>query len=106
MPAMIRIYSSATIDLLKRLIRIPSVNPAIEGGQSEEEIATFIADWFGKTRRFHVIEQRVSKGRFNVVAILDGKGEGRSLMLNGHMDTVGTSEMTIDPLQDSRSRFM
>ena len=94
---MIHIARTTTLDLLKRLIRIPSVNPAIEDGEGEEEIATFIAEWFRRTRLFKVFEQKVSKRRFNVVATLEGKGRGNSLMLNGHMDTVGTSAMTVKP---------
>jgi len=35
--------------------------------------------------------------RSNVIAILRGSSGGRSLMLNGHMDTVGTDRMTTDP---------
>ena len=94
---MIHIARTTTLDLLKSLIRIPSVNPAIENGEGEEEIATFIAEWFRKVRLFKVFEQKVSKHRFNVVVTLEGKGSGKSLMLNGHMDTVGTSAMTVQP---------
>lgn len=92
-----RIHRAETIDLLKRLIRIPSVNPGIEGGEGEHAIADCIAKWFRKKGKFHIYEQKVSKNRFNVVALLAGKGDGHSLMLNGHMDTVGTSNMTINP---------
>jgi len=88
---------SSVVSLLKSLIRIASVNPIIEQTRDEEQIATFIADWFRRTRKFNVIEQRVSKNRFNVVAILPGRSNGPSLMLNGHMDTVGVSNMTIKP---------
>lgn len=87
---------AATTKLLRNLIRIPSVNPAIEGGSGESAVASYIADWFRKTHHFRVYEQKVSKNRFNVVAVLGG-GEGKSLMLNGHMDTVGTSNMTVRP---------
>ncbi len=92
-----RVSATQTIKLLKGLIRIPSVNPAIENGTGEKAIASFIADWFRKARKFDVYEQRVSKDRFNLIAILRGTGKGRSLMMNGHMDTVGTSGMTIRP---------
>jgi acetylornithine deacetylase/succinyl-diaminopimelate desuccinylase family protein len=93
-----RINPARTVNLLKDLIKIPSVNPAIEG-QGEGAIGSYIADTFRRTRQFHVYEQRVAKNRFNVVAVLNGRGVGRSLMLNGHMDTVGTSDMTVDPFR-------
>jgi acetylornithine deacetylase len=87
------------IKVLKDLIKIPSVNPSIEEGYDEVAIAEYIARWFRKTKRFRIIEQTVDKNRFNVIAILEGKGNGRSLMLNGHMDTVGTSYMTVNPFR-------
>jgi len=96
-PDLPRVNATQTITLLKRLIRIPSVNPAIENGTGEYAIASFIADWFRKAHGFDVYEQRVSKDRFNVIAILRGKGNGRNLMMNGHVDTVGTSGMAIRP---------
>jgi len=92
-----QVRSSSAVSLLKSLIRIPSVNPIIEQTRDEEQVATFIADWFRRTRKFNVIEQKVRKNRFNVVAILPGRSNGPSLMFNGHMDTVGVSNMTIKP---------
>lgn len=95
----IRLKTTSTIKLLKDLIRIPSVNPSIEESNGEEAIADYIAEWFRKAKRFHVIEQTVEKNRFNVIAVLHGRGKGRSLMLNGHMDTVGTSYMHVNPFR-------
>jgi len=92
-----KITTGQTVQLLKHLVSIPSVNPGIENGCGEAELGSFIADWFRRAKRFDVYEQRVSKDRFNVIAILRGKGHGESLMLNGHMDTVGTSGMHGDP---------
>ena len=88
---------SSVVSLLKSLIRIPSVNPIIEPARNEAQLATYIADWFRRTHKFNVIEQKVSKDRFNVVAVLPGRKDGPSLMLNGHMDTVGTSNMITKP---------
>ena len=74
--SMVRRFESPKVDvtlteaLLKRLVRIPSVNPAIEKGNGEQIVASFIAEWFRKTRRFEVYEQRVTRDRFNVIAIL------------------------------------
>lgn len=93
----LKVDSDLTLKLLRDLIKIPSVNPSIQEDYNEEAIANYIARWFRKSKRFHLIEQTVDKNRFNVIAILDGKGHGRSLMFNGHMDTVGTSYMTVNP---------
>lgn len=98
---MIRIDTKQIVVVLKRLVRTPSVNPAIDRNQDEGAIADFIAKWFRKNGRFSVYEQKVAKGRFNVVAILRGKENGRSLMLNGHMDTVGTVGMSVKPFTPS-----
>ena len=98
---MIRIDAKQVLDLLKQLVRTSSVNPAIDHSQDEGAIADLIDKWFRRTGRFSVYEQKVAKGRFNVVAILRGTGRGRSLMLNGHMDTVGTVGMTVKPFTPS-----
>ena len=98
---MIRIDAKQILDLLKKLVRTPSVNPAIDRGQDEGAIADLIAKWFRRADLFSVYEQKVAKGRFNVVSILRGTGRGRSLMLNGHMDTVGTVGMTVKPFTPS-----
>jgi acetylornithine deacetylase/succinyl-diaminopimelate desuccinylase family protein len=95
----LKIDPKLTFKLLRDLIKIPSVNPSIHEDYDEEAIANYIARWLRKTKRFSVIEQTVDKNRFNVIAILDGKGDGKSLMLNGHMDTVGTSYMTANPFR-------
>jgi acetylornithine deacetylase/succinyl-diaminopimelate desuccinylase family protein len=94
-----RIDPRITIELLKDLIRIPSVNPSIEQSYDEAAIASFIAKWFRKTKQFRVVEQSVKGSRFNVIATLEGKGHGKSLMLNGHMDTVGVSYVKGKPFR-------
>jgi len=99
-----RVNAVHTISLLRRLIRIPSVNPEIENGTGENAIASFIADWCRKTHQFEVHEQHVTKDRFNVIAILPGKSSGKSLILNGHMDTVGTFGMTTKPFTTEMER--
>lgn len=74
--------------LLAELIAIPSVNPDIAAdGIGEGPIADFIAAWFARHGfEVHRLEQR--PGRPSVVAIARGTGGGRSLMFNGHIDTV------------------
>ena len=77
------------------LVAIPSVNPSIEtGGDAEEAVARTAAAWL---REWGWDAQVIAcdSGRFNVSAI---RGEtGPSLLLNGHLDTVGIKGMTVAP---------
>jgi len=87
--------------LTSRLAAIDSVNPSLVPGAAEEqEIARFIAGWL-RERGLEVEIDEVEPGRFNVVAIARGAGGGRSLMLNGHMDTVGAGGMA-EPFRPRR----
>jgi len=81
------------VDLVKRLIRIPS--HAETKGQ-EKKAAHFLADKF-KKEGVDVRLQKVEDDRFNVIGTIQGKRKGRSLMLNGHLDTVPPSPEMIDP---------
>ncbi|MCS3666895.1 acetylornithine deacetylase [Salinibacter ruber] len=82
-------------DTLADLVRIGSTNPALgadERGAGEAELAAYIAD------RMHDIGLDVdhwepAPGRPNVVGVLSGDGDGRSLMWNAHTDTVGVEGM-------------
>jgi acetylornithine deacetylase len=86
-------------DLLAELIAIDSVNPdLVPGGNGESEIAGFCAEWFKRNDfEVHRLEQR--PGRPSLVAVKKGTGGGKSLMLNGHIDTVGTASYDGDPLK-------
>jgi acetylornithine deacetylase len=86
-----------TVELLKRLVAIDSINPAlIPGAAGETTIAHFIADWAeGAGLEVRIVEPVV--GRPSVIAIARGTGGGKSLILNAHTDTVGVAGMT-DPL--------
>ncbi|MGD9347352.1 MAG: ArgE/DapE family deacylase [Candidatus Aminicenantes bacterium] len=79
--------------MLQKLVQIDSVNPGlVPGSPGELAIGAYIADvlrTIGLEPQIHEIEP----GRVNVVAMLKGSGEGRSLMFNGHMDTVGVEGM-------------
>jgi acetylornithine deacetylase len=86
------------VRLLKKLIEIESVNPRVEGGTGEAEISNFIADHL-ESVGMEVYTQDVVDDRFNVIGILRGRGGGRSLMMNGHTDTVGVKGMTIEPFK-------
>lgn len=86
-----------TLELLKDLIRINSVNPSlVRGGAGELAISEFIAERLNEIGLETKVTE-VERGRPNVVGILRGEGGGSSLMLNGHTDTVGVEGMEIDP---------
>lgn len=79
------------LELAAALVAIDSVNPAlVPGGAGEGEIASFVADWCVA----HGFEVEVlGDERPSVVATRRGSGGGRSLLLNGHLDTVGVAGM-------------
>jgi len=81
---------------LKELVKIDSVNPSlVPGGAGEAEIGAFVADFLdGIGLDVELCE--VEKDRPNVVGVLRGKGSAPSLILNGHVDTVGVEGM-VDP---------
>jgi acetylornithine deacetylase len=85
------------LDVLKELVATNSVNPAVGKGPGELALSTLLLDRLGSIGLLDVRRQNVAEGRWNVVATLKGSGGGRSLMLNGHMDTVGVEGMTIKP---------
>jgi acetylornithine deacetylase len=78
-------------DLAARLVAIDSVNPGlIPGARGEADAAAFVAEWCAG-RGFEV--ELVDVERPSVIAIRRGSGGGRSLLLNGHLDTVGVAGM-------------
>ncbi len=80
--------------LLADLVAIDSVNPdLVSGGAGEGAIARFIAGWLGSVG-LDVHLDEVRTGRPNVIAIARGTGGGRTLLLNGHIDTVGVAGMS------------
>src|SRR5207253_5320486 len=91
----------STINLLKDLIAIDSVNPAlVPGAAGERQVAEVIAAALLEGG-LDVEIQPVAHGRSNVIGLLEGRQKGRSLMLCGHMDTVGVAGMSapFDPVQ-------
>jgi acetylornithine deacetylase/succinyl-diaminopimelate desuccinylase family protein len=87
------------VALTQALVRIDSSNPALGSvpGPGETEIARFIGSWLEhRDIETHWIEQ--TKGRPSVVGVVRGSGGGKSLMFNGHIDTVTTLGYDHDPL--------
>src|SRR5436190_17515091 len=76
-------------ELVAQLVAIESVNPTlVPGGAGEARCARFVADWLAE-RGIEVEVDEPAPGRTNVVGRVRGSGGGRSLLLNGHLDTVG-----------------
>ncbi|MBB2940454.1 acetylornithine deacetylase [Actinoplanes lutulentus] len=86
------------LPLLADLIRIDSVNPSlVPGGAGEAAIADYCHRWL-EARGFEVHRLERRESRPSLVARRRGTGGGRTLMLNGHLDTVGLVGYAGDPL--------
>ena len=91
--ALMRIDPEYLTSTLARMVQIDSINPFFRGGMGDERaIAGFVA---GELARLglRVETYEPQPHRVSVVGTLPGKGAGRSLMLYGHMDTVGVEGM-------------
>lgn len=86
--------------LLRDLVAIDSVNPTlVPGAAGEAAIARRLVQEF-EAIGLRVEVQEAARGRPNVVGTLAGRAPGRSLMLCGHIDTVGVAGMAapFDPV--------
>jgi acetylornithine deacetylase len=84
---------SDVVELTRALVAIDSVNPSLEpGAAGETAAAAFVADW-AREAGLEVELVEPTPGRPSVVAVARGSGGGRSLLLCGHLDTVGTGAM-------------
>ena len=82
-----RIDRDELAQLTKELVDIPSPTGA------ERAIGEFILHWFSRNG-IKSVGQEISPERINAVGIIEGKDNGVSLTINGHMDTsyTGTEE--------------
>mgnify|MGYP001202445669 CR=1 FL=1 len=112
------------IDLLQRLVRIPSVNPWFleeQGQRYEEQVQDLIAEELRSLGalidRWEPDPQALSKyqgkpgyypdhkfdGRPNQAGIIKGTGTGKSLLLTGHVDVVKAgSDWSVEPFSATR----
>ncbi len=84
---------SDVIDLTRRLVSIESVNPTLApGGSGEGEIARFVAAW---AEDAGLTSETIpsADGRPSVIVRGLRTGAGPTLMLCGHLDTVGLGAM-------------
>lgn len=90
-----------TIKLLRDLVAIDSVNPSlVPGGAGEKEIANFVAKEMSAIGMDVELDE-VAPGRPNVIGLLESRAPGKTLMLCGHIDTVGVERMDqpFDPVE-------
>ena len=92
-------HRSDLVRLLADLVAIDSTNPElVPGAAGETAIAGYCQRWLeDRGLEVHRLESRA--GRPSIVAIARGTGGGRSLMLNGHYDTVSLAGFHGDPLE-------
>jgi acetylornithine deacetylase len=83
------------VDLTAALVAIDSVSPSlVPGSAGEERIASYLADRLttaGYTVRFVVAPS--DPRRVSLIAERTGSRPGRTVVLNGHLDTVGVEGM-------------
>ncbi len=83
-PPTIPIDPTEVLTLTQELIRIESHSDATG---REAQIGYFLVDWF-RERGIEAVRQPAVDDRANVIARLPGGGDGSSLMLCGHLDTM------------------
>jgi acetylornithine deacetylase/succinyl-diaminopimelate desuccinylase family protein len=93
------VASDDPVELTQTLVRINSASPSLGSipGPGETTIARYITAWMEhRDIETHWIEP--TPGRPSVVGVVRGSGGGKSLMFNGHIDTVTITEYEGDPL--------
>ncbi|OJD17949.1 hypothetical protein AJ78_01980 [Emergomyces pasteurianus Ep9510] len=93
------VASDDVIELTQTLVQIDSSNPDFGSipGPGEISIAQYITAWLQhRDIECHWIEP--TPGRPSIVGVARGSGGGKSLMFNGHMDTVTLIGYNGDPL--------
>src|SRR5258708_29821120 len=96
-----RLKESNVVAVISDLVAIDSINAdLVGGGAGEAEIAALIARWLEDVG-CEVHHEEVRRGRPNVIGIVRGTGGGKTLLLNGHIDTVGVAGMAREASQPS-----
>ncbi len=78
--------------VLREIVGINSISPTLANGPGECEIAEYVGHFLQKFK-LDVEIQTVTPNRTNAVAVIPGTDRNRSLLLNGHLDTVGVEGM-------------
>ncbi|WP_224744402.1 M20/M25/M40 family metallo-hydrolase [Chryseoglobus sp. 28M-23] len=90
------------LEVLSQLMAIDSVNSdLVPGGAGESAIAAWCAAWL-TDHGLEVTRLEARAGHPSLVAIARGTGGGATLLLNGHLDTVGVGGYDGDPFSGAR----
>ena len=90
---LLKIDEDYLIRILQTLVQIDSRNPSLSpDSEGEAAIGAFVSKEM-RALGLEVTVHTLAPNRVNVVGNLRGVGNGRSLMLNAHMDTVGVEGM-------------
>ena len=82
-----------TLSLLADLVSVNSVNPSLVPGAPGEAAVAEVAAQAMRAGGLDVVNQEAAPGRPNVIGVLEGRERGPSVMLCGHLDTVGVEGM-------------
>jgi acetylornithine deacetylase len=87
--------ADAVVDLTRQLVAFDSVNPGlVQGAVGEGPIAQFVAERLsGSGFAVQLVPVPSDPRRMSVIAVRDGDQPGRTVVLNGHLDTVGVDGM-------------
>ncbi|KAL4877082.1 tryptophan synthase beta subunit-like PLP-dependent enzyme [Aspergillus karnatakaensis] len=98
-PIPLDVSADDAVGLTSVLTSINSSNPTLSltDGAGETQISDYLQSWFAHRG---IASNRVETipGRPSVIGVLKGTGEGKSLMFNGHIDTVSLASYEKDPL--------
>jgi acetylornithine deacetylase/succinyl-diaminopimelate desuccinylase-like protein len=86
--------ADAVVVLTWQLVGFDSVNPGlVQGAVGEGPIAQFVADGLsGSGVEVQLVPVPSDPRRMTVIAVRDGGQPGRTVVLNGHLHTVGVDE--------------
>jgi acetylornithine deacetylase len=93
--------SNLAVDLLRDLVRLPSINPMGRSWASEEllfeaRVTDYLESVFQRLK-VPFRRQTIAPKRDNIIAFLESPGASRTYLFEVHQDTVPVEAMTIDP---------